>query len=438
MKKLFITLSVLILLGMISPGTTALAQPAKTPHENPANAAHSFDGAGLLLSYSRIANQAVNNQYQSAQDVLKEMEKVSVPDDIRYVMDRYNILTGNVFTSLGNLESLLENIAGLLDRNQINEARQRLDSSEAIIQDAQYLLQDTETAARALSEKLGVFGVPTNDRLSQAFRSLENSTGRLADLLERFQKVREDLNKRCTEMLDMLPTTLDLNIEPEPAFIGDNIRASGTLTDADAPLSGKAITFIAGNVTVATATTGENGYYSASMAIPYIYANNMTIESLYESTGGDTGVYLASKSEPITIRNYSTQLEVNMPQRVYSGLPFTLSGEVSSDGNSINRRVDVFLDDRALTGITVTGRFSLELTPPADAIQGRHILTVTLAPDGRYSGATEKIDVNLTTMLLHIEAQTPGIVFYRAPFKSTARLRTNWDLWRIRLSCSSG
>jgi hypothetical protein len=116
----------------------------------------------------------------------------------------------------------------------------------------------------------------------------------------------------------------------------------------------------------------------------------------------------------ISARFYPTLLKVDTPEGVYRGLPFTLSGEISADDKVITRRVNVFLDDRPLAEAVVSGRFSLEVTPPPDAMPGRRNLKIEVIPEGRYSGVVKKQGINLSATTLRIEARTPAIVFLPA------------------------
>ncbi len=412
MKKLLITLSILVLLGMILPGLPILAQTGKTPHENPAKATGSFNSAGLLLSYSQIAGQAINSQYQSAREILNELDKVDIPDDFRYIINQYNALNHNLFTTLDNLETLLDEITDLLARNRIDEAHQYLDSSERLIQDADYLLRDTEAATHSLSEKLGALAASASDRLSQAYNQLEVSIGRLADLIERYKSIRKGLDERYTRMTGLTPTTLSLSITPEAAFVGDSVTATGSLKSADGLLAGKTISINTGDITVGTAITGINGSYAASVSVPLEYLDNMIFTALYEPSEEDAGVFLASRSQSVTLsaKFYPSRLETDLPARVYRGLPFTINGEVSTDDTVITRYVNVFLDDRPLAEATVSGRFSLEVTAPPDAMPGRRNLKIAVTPEGRYSGVEKKQGINLVATTLRIETQTPAIV----------------------------
>jgi hypothetical protein len=419
MKRLLITLSIFILLGIIIPGLPILAQPARTPHENPDRATGSFDSAGLLLSYSRIANLAANSQYGSAREILKELEKVDVPDDIRYIINQYNALSDNLYTTLDSIESLLNETTDMLSHNRVDEAKQSLDSSEAAIQDADNLLRDIEAATRSLSEKLGVFAASASARLSQVYARLEESTARLAGLIARFKNIRADLNERYNRMTGLTPTTLSLYINQASAFVGDNITATGLLERADGPLAGKTISINTDDMSVGTAVTGLDGTYIAKLTVPFLYRDNIIFTAQYEPSHEDSGVFLASRSPSVNMsaRFYPTRLDIAVPEMVYRGLPFTLSGEVSTDENNISRQIKVSLDDLALAEATVSGRFSFEVTTPPDAMPGRRNLKIAVAPAGRYAGAFKKPGINLSLMSLRIETQTPAVVLLPASLR---------------------
>lgn len=418
MKRLLITLSIFILLGITLPGVPILAKPARTPHENPDRATGSFDSAGLLLSYSQIANQATSSQYQSAREILKELEKVDLPDNIRYIIDQYNALNHNLFLTLDKLESLLNETQDLLSRNRVDEAGQTLDSSAGVIQDAEYLLKDTQAATRSLSEKLGVFAASAPDRLSQAHALLEESATRLAGLIARLKNIRTDLNERYNQMSGLTPTTLSLHITPESAFVGDSITATGTLACADSPLAVKKIAFITDNLSVGTAVTGFDGSYIASITVPYLY-RDILFTAQYEPLDKDSDVFQATRSPSVNMsaRFYPTPLDIAIPETLYRGLPFLLSGEVSTDEYIISRRMYVYLDNSVLAEATVEGRFSFEVTIPPDAMPGRRNLKIAVAPAGRYDGAFKKQGINLSVMSLRIETQTPAIVFLPASLR---------------------
>ena len=115
----------------------------------------------------------------------------------------------------------------------------------------------------------------------------------------------------------------------------------------------------------------------------------MTLTAVYEPSGDDAGVYLASESTPATINTmfHRTRLQVSTPGTIYPGLSSTIDGQVSSSGDYIDRTVRILLDNIPLADVKVSGKLQLELTPPEDFSPGEHNITVSVAPQGRYSGA---------------------------------------------------
>src|SRR3990170_3688162 len=105
MKSLVIGVSI-ILLALFLPGFSILAGPAYAPHENPAVADSSIDIAALLLAYGGIFDLAALSQFQNAGDFLDKLEEADIPDDLRYILARYNALIRQLFTHMDNLGHL--------------------------------------------------------------------------------------------------------------------------------------------------------------------------------------------------------------------------------------------------------------------------------------------------------------------------------------------
>jgi archaellum component FlaC len=423
MKRLVITLSVLAVLVMISPSLPTLAQPTQVPHENPTIVTGSLDKAGLLLSYSKIIKLAADRRYQNAQDVLNELGHADIPDELRYITDRYRDICQQLFTTLDNLESLLDEASTLLARHQIHEAKQRLDNAQVDILDASSLLEDIEVATDTLSDQLGVFASPAASQISQAYARLEESIQRLRELIDELNNLWQSLTGRYVKMMGLTPTELSLGINPASVFVGDSISAYGRLSGDGKTLAKRNLTLTLDNKSIA-ASTGIDGSYLANITIPYRYTDTMTLTAAYVPSGDDTGKYLASQSLPVTInaRFYRTLLEVSAPEIAYPGLPFTISGRVSSTDGNIGRTVRVLLDKTQLAEETVSGQFSLEVTPPEQASTGKHKLTVAVTPQGRYSGASETQTINISRLPIYIETQTPTLVILLKAIRINGRV----------------
>jgi hypothetical protein len=412
MKRLVVIISVIAVLGIISPGLTAFAQPDRTPHENPGMAIDLLDTAALLFHYSQILNLAASMKYQDAGEALKEIREVDIPDELRYIINRYNDLCQQLFNTLDSLESTLDEASHLIARNRSDEAKQRLDTAEILMRDAGFLLADIETATNILSNRLRISASTTENRVREAYARLQESLEQLRQLLERLRTLRQNLNEKYTEITGLVPTRLSLNIMPESAFVGDTIIASGTLSGDGTFLPGRSLTLILDNRLVATVTTGTNGVFSANITIPYQYIETMTLIAVYEPVDDDTGKYLASQSPPVIINTvfYPTLLEISTTQAVHPGLPFTISGQVISGDSNIDRTIDVLLDDTRLAEEIVSGQFSLEMIAPEQALPGNHSLTVAVVPYERYAGASGTRSINISIMPIYIDAQTPSLI----------------------------
>jgi hypothetical protein len=411
MKRLVITLFILAVLGMISPSLPTLAQPSQVSHEDPTTATGSLDKVALLLSYSKIIDLAAGRQYRDAQDVLDELRHADIPDELRYIIDRYRDICQQLFTTMDNLESLLDEASTLLAHHQIDEAKQRLDNADVIIQDASSLLEDIEIATDTLVNQLGVLASPMASQIRQAHARLEESIRRLRELLDMLHNLQHRLTDRYLQMTELTPTELSLSISPPSVFVGDSITASGRLDGDGNPLAKRNLALTLDNQSIAT-STATDGSYITNITIPYKYVTAMTLTAAYQPSDDDADIYLASQSQPVTVNTmfYRTLLEISTPDIAYLGQSFTINGQISSTSANIDRTVRVLLDDIRLAEETVSGQFSLEVNPPEQVSAGKHNLTVSIIPQGRYSGAAETRTINISRLPINIIAQTPTLV----------------------------
>jgi hypothetical protein len=416
MKRAIVALFVTILLGIFSPGLPTLAQPLKIPHENPATARKTPIERDLLTTYSDIIDLAARSQYASAQDMLRELKQASVPSSITLVFDQYSGLFQQLLTHLDSLESQLDEIATLLAANQVGQARERLKTVETAIKEARSLVKDIEAATAGLDEKLGAFGgLLPDDPLARAHDRLQQEVGRLTDIIDSYDSIKRDLDGRYAELAKLEPVELDLDISPSSAFVGDTVTAAGRLVSRGGPLSGRTVAIVTGGTTLATSATTPGGSYKVPVAVPYGYTDSVEFTAVYEPAGGDAAVYLGAQSQPVAIATsyYPSQLVFSLPESIYPGTAFTLTGQVSRGEGPGSREITVTLDGKFLASAAVAGQFSLEISPPRGTPAGRQQLTITLTPQGRYSGASDTRWTTVAIMNRQVRAETPSIILLR-------------------------
>lgn len=105
--------------------------------------------------------------------------------------------------------------------------------------------------------------------------------------------------------------------------------------------------------------------------------------------------------------HHPTVLEVSAPKTVYPGVPFTISGRVSSTGGEVDRTVKVTLDNDQLAEEITKNDFSLQITVPPQISTGKHSLTVVATPQGRYAGASKSLSINISVIPIRAEIQVP-------------------------------
>ena len=126
MKRFIIALIIIVVAAMIFPYLSVLAQPTHTPHQNPVTAADSSDMISLLLFYNSAFDLATLRQYRDAQNILAELEHANIPDELRYLTDRYHDLCQQLFAAMNNLEFLLDKTSALFSSTGLVRLTKRL------------------------------------------------------------------------------------------------------------------------------------------------------------------------------------------------------------------------------------------------------------------------------------------------------------------------
>ena len=425
MKRFAIALSIIVLLAMLSPCFSILAQPTHTPHQNPVTAKDSPVSVSLLLFYGNALDLAAIGQYQDAKSLLDELEYADIPDELRYIIDRFNSLSRQLFTTLDNLELLLDEASTLLAEYHISEAKQRLDDAETTIHSAQFLLEDIEAATNTLSSKVGVFDALAGSEITLAYERLDGILHRLRQLIDELNQLRQSLIEGYKiEVLEKIPTELSLSITPPSVFVGDSITASGRLTGDGSPMANRNLTLLLDNEPLVI-TTDLDGWYAANITIPYEYVSTMTLNAVYTPADDDIGTYLACKSPPVVVNTsfYSTLLEVSAPETGHLGLPITINGRISSTDGTVDRIIKVLFDNTQLAEKTVRGQFNVEITPPPQQISmGEHSLTVVATPQRRYSGASKSLTINISRLSMQADIQLPQLILVPKPIQVSGKV----------------
>lgn len=418
MRSPAIILLIIILLAATNPSILVVAEPVYIPHEDPATAESAMDAYSFFTYYAEIFTLISSKMYANATLLAEHLKFVYISEDLTYIIQRYNNLTLELTQTLDILGSLLSKASALLSQYRLDEASQTLNEAGIIVGRAEILMKDLTDATQTLSERFGVFAAPAGSKLKEAYDTLQNLLQRLRqlinDYLERLKTIKKEKSTIENENLNSTEVTLSLNTTR--AFVGEPIEAAGTLTTNGTNFPNRTITILFDNSPIAATTTGPDGSYHTTTAIPYQYVHNMTATALYTPSDADVGVYLACISPPVYVETMfnETQLEITTPNEAYPGLPITVKANVTSeDTTPLNQRgVNVFLDNNLLANAETDpqGHVNIETTLSPQTPTGSHTMTVAVDPQDVYAGASETRTLSVVKNPSEITVQVPSFV----------------------------
>ena len=363
MKRLAFVLAIIILLAMFFPGFSILAYPTHTPHENPATAKGSLDQAALLLSYGSVFNLAAVRQYQDAQVMLNELEHSSIPDELRYLTDRYSLLSSQLLTDLNNIESLLDEASTLFSNDQLNDAKEKLDSAEATIHDAQFLLEDIKAATNVLSETLGVFATSATSQIKQAYERLEQNLQRLRQLTNELNQLRESLELNPQMIIKTrfhYPTFLEVSA-PQIAHPGLPITISGQVSSTGSDVS-RTIKILLDNTQLAEETIRDK--FNLEITPPeQTTTGKHSLTVVATPQGHYSGT---SRRLSIDISRIPVQADIQVPKLVIIPKSIQVSGKVFHNLSPVaDTEVNLAFRQSSITTKTANdGSFTVVVKPP--------------------------------------------------------------------------
>ena len=434
MKRLTIVLLVTIFATMLLPHTSVIAQLIYPPHEDPATAESAIDASSFLTHYTDILTLISLKEYENARRLIEQLKFVYIPEDLRYIAQRYNNLTLELTGVLDNLEKLLNEASTLLHQYRLEEASQTLSKAGILFRKAEILLNDLEEAAETLSGRLGVFVAPAESREREAYNRLQGIFQRLKKLVQDYLKLLMKIKDQASEIQreELKPTMVTLNLNATKVFVGGFVKASGILASNGESLPNRTITLLLNGNPFATAITSLDGSYHTIMEIPYRYVHTMTVEALYTPIGNDRGVYLASLSSPasIEVMFYETMLEVTAPDEAHPGLPIMVNGEVTSEGEISlgERKVKVLLDGGLLAEVETgpRGLFEIKITLSPQTSVGKRTLTIIVEPKGVYAGASQDRALNIMKITSEINIHAPLFILLPARMNIEGNARSSF------------
>jgi hypothetical protein len=426
-------LAVVILVAAILPQTQAIAELIYPPHEDPAVASEEMDAYFFLTHYTSILTLISTKDYADANKLIEQLRFVYIPEDLKYIIHRYNNLTSELAETLERLDKLLSSASTLIYQYRLQEAHEKLSEASILLGKAEILLGDIEEATVAISNRIGVFAAPAESKVREAYERIQSVLQKLRELENEYLKLLKSIKETASNIEEegLKPTEVTLTLNTTKVTVGGSIEASGNLKSNGEDLPNRSVTLLLDREPVLAATTGLDGSYHAVIKLPYKYVHTMTVKALYTPVGDDRGVYLASESPPasISIMFYESRLEAVAPDVAHPGLPITVGGKATSeDGTPLGgRQVKMLLDGAFLAEAetNVQGVFETEVTLSPMVQAGQHTLTVMVEPHGVYAGASQDKILNVLKITPEINIRAPSFLILPAGMHVEGEVRSS-------------
>jgi hypothetical protein len=211
-KRLLVVAGALLLMAIALPGRVEAQTPP--PHKDPKAQAAEFNPISVLEYFGTIVGLLAQGNYGNAQNLPEQLQHANIPEDLRFIIDRYRELLGSLRNELDFTEISLRQASASLERGDHPEARRQLEAAGSSLKKAKRLLEDLQVSTETVARRLGVFGAPAGSPLRKAYEQLQALLARLDKLWAQYAATLEQLEAD----VEAVETSAG-NATPEPPLI---------------------------------------------------------------------------------------------------------------------------------------------------------------------------------------------------------------------------
>ena len=335
------------------------------PHKDPATVSPEFRAAAVFVFFSGVVDLTLGAMYDDARDLLAKLRTANIPENLRFIIDRYAELLGRVNEHLDDADAELRKASVLLQQSERESARAHLDAAGVSLEEAKRDLVALQAATDTLVGRLGALAAQADDPLVEAYRRLLALLDQLDALLARYLTMVEQPETIVEMPLPQVSLySVGLSFDaPSQAYPGRDISVSGNATSLDGPDPLQAQLRLLLDDSVLGEFAG---------ALPFQYtvtlpADTLEGEHLLSLEFPAQGLYAAaSVMRTIEVVRVSPNLSVHAPGVTFLPRALKVSGTVTSAIGPLQDTRVVFGigDDTTVVTTDARGRFSGSLDLP--------------------------------------------------------------------------
>lgn len=286
----WLILSAIIILGILSPAITSIPKPPR--HIDPSNAHEEGPSpTELLILYMSVADSISKYDFSSAKNNLSLISNVYVPENLKYIIDRFNNLINDLIGYENNTRNCISSAEKAINKSNISLAKKLISEGILNLTKAKIIYDELSTVARDLTS----LGIP--------LQKLDTILSRISDSLDKLERELLSLKNSLEKLGNLAETFLQITVNPHNITVGDTITIQGYLVDEwNNPLANRSIIIHIGGTSLET-LTDVNGSFTIRREIN-IYERIVKVYAEYVPRGSDYNKYKYSRSNIVYLTIY--------------------------------------------------------------------------------------------------------------------------------------
>ncbi len=414
-RKLPAPLAIWLIVSLI------LATPvlAEAPLENPETAQPAFSGLALFSYYSGSLDFVLEKFPSQVETRLEKMPFANIPPSLDSATEQFTSSTVSVAHQVVYIDEGIEKLRMLVTQSRFDEARQLVKNLTNVVAQANGGLAQMEQAIETNGQEFQVDPAPAGSDLKKAYDEVLDKIDSIRQMLALYLDIIDNMSATIpgggSGGTPLHATDLTLQIDPQTAFVGDNISFQGVLTtDNGEALVGRRVDILLNGSQYASATTGTGGLYQGSLQVPYWYMTQISVQALYYPRDSDVGVYIASLSPEVMLQVmfYEATIDLTVAEDAYPGLEIGIAARFDYGQWPVpsEREVEIYLDNELVASLQAQPEFIRKITIAPNTETGRHVITVSAQASGRYAAVVATAGLSVTRMTPVIDLKTPRII----------------------------
>jgi hypothetical protein len=414
----------LIILGSICP----LYGQAAEGQENPETAATVFSSVALFNYYSVSLDSVLRNNPVEAERAFSIMPLANIPVSINQSAQNFSRSAIDVSWVVLSVTENLSMAQAFLQQYRFDDVIRLEDDISALISEGTGYLDTMQRNIVAEGVILKIPSAPGNSGLKQSYDEVLEKIDKIREMFVQDIDIITTLSQSASSKL-LKPTAVTLKIDASSAFVGDVINFEGKLVSGNSYLSWREIDILVDGSANLTVRTGSNGFFKGSLTVPYRYQPEMDLQAFYRPRDYDVGLYLASLSPVVKVKVlfYQAGLTVKVAEKAYPGLDTAIAGKFDYGPSPVvERNTEIYLDDVFVAEAQVRDILNLKILIPPETLVGRHVVTVSARPDGRYAPVVESTGLNIIRASPVLEADIPPFIIIPGNARLAGKLHSEF------------